>query len=188
MSNEKQLPHLMTCDEIIAQYKTNKLGLSNTEAQLRLQKNGANVLPEGKKTSFLQTLLIQLKNIMLIVLLFAAVISFILGEIPDGIIILLVVILNVLLGAIQESRASAALDALKEMSAPHAMVIRDGSALKIDSRDVVIGDIVLLEAGSAVPADMRLIESASLFALESPLTGESLSVEKTLKCLMTNLQ
>ncbi|MCK5128550.1 MAG: calcium-translocating P-type ATPase, PMCA-type [Clostridiales bacterium] len=183
MINQEKHPHLMTCKEILTFHETQQLGLTQDEANSRLQNNGPNILPEGKKVSFVQTLLVQLKNIMLIVLLVAAVISFVMGEVPDGVIILLVVVLNVVLGAVQESRASAALDALKEMTAPNAMVIRDGSAAKIDARDLVVGDIVLLEAGSSIPADLRIIESASLFALEAPLTGESLPVEKTIAAL-----
>jgi Ca2+-transporting ATPase len=177
--NEPKIPHMMTIDETFSEYNTSELGLGSDEAKKRQEKYGANTLPEGKKKTFLQMLLLQLKNVMLLVLLGAAGISFAMSEITDGVIILLVVVLNVFLGAIQESRASAALDALKEMSAPHAMVIRDGAAIKIDAREVTIGDIVLLEAGSSIPADIRLIESASLFALESPLTGESLPVEKS---------
>lgn len=183
MSIDLKSPHMMTCDETYSEYNTSQLGLSQDEAKQRLEKYGPNALPEGKKKTFLHMLLMQLKNVMLIVLLAAAGISFVLNEITDGVIILLVVVLNVFLGAIQESRASAALEALKEMSAPHAMVIRDGAAIKIDSREVTIGDVVLLEAGSAIPADMRLIESASLFALESPLTGESLPVEKSIDAI-----
>ena len=187
MHDNAKSPHLLTCNQIIKLHNTSQLGLSKREATIRLQKNGANVLPEGKRLSFIKIIFDQLKNIMLIVLMFASVISFILGEIPDGVIILLVVVLNVLLGAIQESRASAVLDSLKEMSAPHAMVIRDGEAKKIDAKDVVVGDIVLLEAGSIIPADIRLIECASLYALESPLTGESMPVEKNIQELKDKL-
>ena len=183
MPDKSNQPHLKTVDETKNQYSTSETGLSSAEAQKRLLENGPNLLPEGKKKGFFHILLDQLKNVMLIVLMAAAVISFALGETTDGIIILLVVVLNVVLGAVQESRASAALDSLKEMSAPNAMAIRDGSAVKIPARDLVAGDIVLLEAGSSVPADMRLIEAASLYALESPLTGESLPVEKHIEAL-----
>lgn len=184
MSEKNSLFHLLTIEQTIKKFGTAKMGLSSNEAQKRLEENGPNLLPEGKKKGFFHILIEQLKNVMLIVLLFAAGISFALGEITDGVIILLVVVLNVLLGAIQESRASAALDALKEMSAPNAMVIRDGSASKIPAQELVVGDIVLLEAGSAVPADLRLIEAASLYALESSLTGESLPVEKHTEALV----
>ena len=183
MPDKSNLPHLLTVEETKNQYSTSETGLSPAEAQKRLLENGPNILPEGKKKSFFNILLDQLKNVMLIVLIVAAGISFALGETTDGIIILLVVVLNVVLGAVQESRASAALDSLKEMSAPNAMVIRDGSAIKIPARELVTGDIVLLEAGSSVPADMRLIEAASLYALESALTGESLPVEKQIEAL-----
>ncbi len=178
MCETSKLPYLLSVDETIIEYKTTKLGLSQSEVDIRLKKYGTNTLPEGRKNTFFKILFLQLKNIMLLVLLSAAGISFALGQMTDGIIILLVVLLNVLLGAIQESKASDALEALKEMSAPYATVIRDGEAGKIDAKNVVVGDIVLLEAGSAVPADLRLIESVSLYALESPLTGESLPVEK----------
>ena len=183
MPDKSNLPHLLAVDETKNLYSTSETGLSSAEARKRLQENGPNILPEGKKKGFFHILLDQIKNVMLIVLIVAAGISFALGETADGVIILLVVVLNVLLGAVQESRASAALDSLKEMSAPNAMVIRDGSAVKIPARELVTGDIVLLEAGSSIPADMRLIEAASLYALESPLTGESLPVEKHIEAL-----
>ncbi len=181
MTHKNTSAHLLSVKQTYQKYKTSEMGLSSSEARRRLLENGPNVLPEGKKKSFFHILMEQLKNVMLIVLLGAAIISFVLGETTDGIIIMLVVVLNVLLGAVQESRASAALDSLKEMSAPNAMVVRDGSAQKIPARDVVEGDIVLLEAGSAVPADLRLIEAASLYALESTLTGESIPVSKHIK-------
>ena len=183
MADKKNAPHLLSTEQAFEKYDTSELGLTDVEAKKRLEENGPNILPEGKKKGFFHILFEQLKNVMLLVLLAAAVISFSLGEVTDGIVILIVVVLNVFLGAIQESRASEALDALKEMSAPSAMVIRGGNAVKVEARELVPGDIVLLEAGSAVPADIRLIEAASLYALESPLTGESLPIEKHTEAL-----
>ena len=153
-------------------------GLSSSAAAERLTKNGKNKLAEAKHKSNLVRFFEQMKDPMIIVLIVAAVISGAFGEIADMVIILVVVILNSVLGVFQESKAEKAIEALQKMSAPHTRVRRDGAVSVIDSEDVVTGDIVLLEAGDSIPADMRIIESASLKIEEAALTGESVAVEK----------
>ena len=153
-------------------------GLTSQEAAVRLEKNGPNKLAEGKKTTLLGIFASQFKDFMIWVLIAAALISGFLGEPVDAAIIGVVVLLNAVMGTVQESRAEAALDALKAMSAPTAKVLRDGAVQKHPAADLVVGDVVLLEAGDCVPADLRLLESASLKIEESALTGESVPVEK----------
>ncbi len=122
----------------------------------------------------------QFKDFMIIILLIAVAISLLVGEVIDAAIILAIVVLNALLGSIQENRANEALKALKKLSTPHAKVLRDGEVKVVSSKEIVPGDIVLLEAGDFVPADGRLIEAAALKVNESSLTGESVPVENRL--------
>jgi len=157
---------------------SSKQGLYTDQATKRLEEMGKNKLEEGKKRSLLMRLLDQVKDPMVIVLIVAALISGLFNEIADMIIILIVVVLNAALGCYQESKAEHAIEALQKMSAPHTRVRRDNVVCDIKSEDVVEGDIVLLEAGDSVPADMRLITSASLKIEEAALTGESVAVEK----------
>ncbi|HHV65674.1 MAG TPA: calcium-translocating P-type ATPase, PMCA-type [Peptococcaceae bacterium] len=163
-------------------------GLTSEEAKKRLEKYGPNKLKEKPPKTNLQRFIDQMKDVMIIILLIAAAISLGLsiyhsmsGQEADWvepIVIVLIVILNGVLGVIQESKAEAALEALKKMSAPHARVLRDGKEESIASAELVPGDVVLLEAGDFIPADCRLIQSASLKTDEAALTGESLPVEK----------
>ena len=159
-------------------------GLSSTEAKQRLERNGRNKLAEGKKKSLARRFFEQLTDPMIIILIVAAAISGVLAVVEnegftDVIIILAVVILNAILGVVQESKAEKAIEALQKMSAATSKVIRDGKLLAVPSEDLVVGDIVLLEAGDSVPADGRILECASLKIEEAALTGESLPVEKT---------
>ena len=166
-------------DNILNQLETDSAqGLTAAEAEQRLREIGPNSLTEEKKESFLQKLLNQFKDFMIIILIIASVISGILGEIADAIIIIAIVIINAVLGLIQEGRAEKAIEALQKMSAPHARIVRDGQQMSIEAEELVPGDIVLLEAGDIVPADIRLIESSNLKAEEAALTGESVPVEK----------
>jgi Ca2+-transporting ATPase len=163
-------------------------GLSQAEAQRRLEKNGKNKLLEAQKETVFQRFIAELKDPMLIVLMCAALVSaitsLIKSEVPtDAIVIVIVVLLNAVLGVYQESKAEKAIEALQEMAAATSKVIRDGYAQEIKTEDVVVGDIVLLEAGMAVPCDMRIIEQASLQCEEAALTGESLPVYKTSETL-----
>jgi len=161
-----------------------KTGITESEAAERLARDGENILTEKKHKTFFQKFLSQLKDVMVIILIIAAVISFVVallepeGEFIDSIVILAIVILNALLGVMQENKAEKSLDALQSMSAPSAKVLRDGVVNQIPSAKLVRGDIVLLEAGDFVPADLRLVESASLKCEESALTGESVPVDK----------
>ena len=164
-----------------------KTGLSGEEAKSRQEKYGENKLQEKKKKTMFQRFMDQFKDPMIIILLIAAAISFGLAiynfkhdpmEIFEPILILLIVVLNAVMGVMQESKAEKALEALKNMSAPHARVIRDGEEKIINASELVVGDIILLEAGDFVPADARLLKSTSLKSEEAALTGESVPSEK----------
>ena len=174
------------CEEIekvLMETKSSKEGLSSSEASKRLEENGKNKLAEAKKDSLIKRFFNQMTDPMIIILLVAAAISGVLavaeGEsFADVIIILAVVIINAVLGVYQESKAEKAIEALQEMSAATSKVLRDGKITSVRSEDLVVGDIILLEAGDAVPADGRLIENASLKIEEAALTGESVPVTK----------
>ena len=171
-------------EEVLSQLKTQRDGLSSRDAQERLEKNGKNKLAEGKKESMLHRFLKQLAEPMTIILIVAAVISGVLAivekEFPsDVIIIMAVVLINAILGVFQESKAEKAIEALQEIAAATSKVIRDGHQITVRSEDLVVGDIIVLEAGDAVPADARIIECASVKAEEAALTGESVPVQKT---------
>ncbi|WP_346664033.1 cation-translocating P-type ATPase [uncultured Merdimonas sp.] len=155
--------------------------LTSEQARQNQEKYGFNELVEGKKKSTLQIFLEQYKDFLVIILIIAAIVSGFLGNFESAIVILVVITMNAILGTVQTLKAEQSLDALKQMSAPEAKVIRDGVVKQIPSREVTIGDRVLLEAGDCVPADGKLIECASLKVDESALTGESLSVEKSLE-------
>ena len=167
--------------DVLEAVESNIDGLTSQEAKARLDAYGHNELEEGEKRSLVAKFLDQFKDLMIIILLVAAVLSVITsgGEgVTDAIIILTVVVLNAAFGVYQEGQAEAAIEALKNMSSPLARVRRDGHVVEVDSKDLVPGDIVLLEAGDVVPADMRLLETASLKIEEAALTGESVPVEK----------
>ncbi len=172
-------------EEVLKSLETSAEGLSTTEASARLEKYGENKLAEGKKTSILVRFLKQFKDVMIIVLLAAAMISLVVAlienqseELIDACIIFGIVLLNATLGTIQEVKAENALDSLKKMSQPFAKVIRDGKITQVKTTELVIGDVVVLDAGDVVPADMYLIECASLKCEEASLTGESKPAEK----------
>lgn len=167
------------------------VGLSLQEVSLRKEKFGENRLKEKKKKSNLQRFFEQFKDAMIIILIVAAVISFVIAiveanpkEFFEPALILLIVIINAIMGVVQESKAEKALDALKNMSAPHARVLREGKEYIIDAAELVPGDIILLEAGDFVPADARLIKSVSLKSEESALTGESVPSEKDAEAIV----
>lgn len=171
-------------DEVISHFETSvKEGLKSGEASRRLKKYGYNKLVEAKEKSFLRMLLDQLKSFMSIVLLIAAVVSGVVGilegeGILDTYIILGILVLNALIGAFQERKAEKSLEALKTMSAPYSLVLRDGETNEVPTRELVPGDVVILEAGAIIPADLRLIEAVNLKVKESALTGESVPVDK----------
>lgn len=170
-----------TYEEVSKDLKSDlRKGLSSDEAQKRLDEVGFNELEGKKKTPLILRFLAQFKDTLIIILLIAALVSVIVDykEWLDSVIILVVVILNATLGIIQESKAEKSLEALKKISAPHAKVIRDGIKENIEVRELVPGDLVLVEAGDIVPADCRIIECSNLLVDESALTGESVFVNK----------
>lgn len=180
---EDYYPYLEPASEVLVKEESRKSGLNSSEADERLRKFGKNKLIEQKKRSTILRFLDQIKDPMILVLLAAALLSFATAiyqkESPaDVFIILFVVILNSVLGVIQENKAEEAIDALKKMTAATSKVKRDGKIINIKSEDLVRGDIIILEAGDAVPADGRIIECASLKIEESALTGESVPVTK----------
>lgn len=177
-SQESTAYHTLDSEEVLKLLESRKEGLSTEQAVQRLERYGKNVLQEAKPKTLLAKFIEQFKNVMIFILLAAAVLSGILGEWTDTVIILLVVILNAVLGVIQENKAEQALEALKSMSSPQARVRRGGQVTEIKSEELVPGDLVLLEAGNVVPADVRLLEAASLKTEEAALTGESLPSEK----------
>ena len=171
-------------EEVLKQVNSSENGLTEAEAQKRLNENGKNRLEAAKGKSIFRRFMEQLADPMIIILLAAAAVSGVLaamepeGEFVDVIIILAVVIINAVLGVYQESKAEKAIEALQEMSAATSKVIRDGKVQIVHSEDLVVGDVILLEAGDAVPADARILESASLKIEEAALTGESVPVTK----------
>ena len=176
--------YLQSVEDVFKEVQSSPSGLSSQEAASRLEKYGANTLQEGKKKSLLEKFVDQFKDFMILVLLVAAVVSMYAhqGE-PDptdAIIILAVVLLNAVLGVFQESKAEEAIEALKKMASPVASVLRDGHVEHIKGEDIVVGDVVILEAGDVVPADMRLFEVNTVKIEESALTGESVPVDKDL--------
>ncbi|MFT8325076.1 cation-translocating P-type ATPase [Oenococcus sicerae] len=166
--------------ELLVQFSSDsQRGLSEKMAQDRLLSDGPNALNQAKKTTLLQKFVNQFKDFMIAILAVAAVIAAMTGEVVDAVFILLVVILNAIFGVFQESKAEDAIAALKKMSTPNANVRRDGKVVSVPADQLVAGDIVLLEAGDIVPADLRLIEVNSLKIEEAALTGESVPVEKS---------
>ncbi len=165
-------------DAVLEAQQTSVNGIDPSEADRLIERYGRNKLAEGKKKSAFQRILEQLRDPMIIILIAASIISGSVGEVADAVIILIVVVLNSILGVVQEGEAEKAIEALQKMSSPYSKVRRGGHTVKIKSEDIVPGDIVLLEAGDAVPADMRLIASSSLKIEEASLTGESVPSEK----------
>ncbi|KNZ40407.1 cation-translocating P-type ATPase [Acetobacterium bakii] len=180
--------YLQTTEEVLRELNSQRDGLSAGEAAKRLEENGKNKLTEAKKDSLAVRLFNQLKDPMIIILIVAAIISGITavysGEsFADVIIIMAVVVINSVLGVFQESKAEKAIEALQAISAATSKVMRDGKILEIKSEDLVIGDVIMLEAGDSIPADARILESASLKIEEAALTGESVPVDKVIIAL-----
>ena len=175
-------------DDVLSQAQSSREGLSSAEAEKRLAENGKNKLAEGKKDSLIKRFFAQMADPMIIILIAAALISGVTavyeGEgFADVIIIMFVVIVNAILGVYQENKAEKALEALQQMASATSKVLRDGKICVIKTEDIVVGDIVVLEAGDAVPADGRIIESNSLKIEEAALTGESVPVDKFIDIL-----
>ena len=166
-------------EEVVSQLSTSTdKGLSNEEAQKRLEKYGPNALKEEGKQSMLSKIIAQFNDFLILILIVAAVISYFVGEKVDAVVIIAIVIVNAALGIYQEGKAEKSLEALKKMAAPSAKILRNGNVEVIPSNNVVPGDIVILETGDVIPADLRLIESSNLKVEEASLTGESVPVEK----------
>ena len=180
------IPHSCKLEDLLRYLGSDsEKGLDSAQVQRLLKEHGENRLKEGRKRTNLQKFIEQFKDVMIIILLIAAVISFAIAiveghtsEFFEPVLILMIVILNAFMGVLQENKAEKALEALKSLSAPHARVIRDGREQIIDAAGLVPGDIILLEAGDFVPADARLIKSVNLKSEESALTGESVPTEK----------
>ncbi|HBQ63683.1 MAG TPA: ATPase, partial [Clostridiales bacterium] len=175
--------HVMAQNEVLQKLNTEASGLTEEEASRRLKQYGSNRMAQVHRRSLVLRIFDQLLNVMVLILSIAAIISLIVGDVKSTAIIAFVIIMNTVLGVIQESRAEKALEALKNLASPEAEVRREGKARMIRAEDLTIGDIVILEAGDHVPADMRIIEAANLKIEEAALTGESVPVEKTAEVL-----
>jgi P-type Ca2+ transporter type 2C len=179
MAQMEKAPHSHHPDLLIRHFESHlERGLTSGMAHRRQEEFGLNTLPEEPRPGFLHLLWDQINNFLILLLIVAAGVTALIGETTDAIAILAIVILNTVLGVIQESRAERALAALKRMAAPNAIVVRDGLPVTLPARELVPGDIVLLETGNFVPADVRLVESVNLQINESALTGESQPVQK----------
>lgn len=176
-------PYQLEGAEVLTALSASSYGLTREEGERRLADYGPNELIEEPPPGFWVRLADQLKETLVLVLIAAAVISGFLGEILDAVVIMAIVILNAMLGVIQESKAERSLEALRKLTQPHARVLREGRETSLPARELVLGDIVLLEAGDQIPADIRLLETAALRVDEAALTGESVPVEKTSEAL-----
>src|SRR5512142_2012551 len=170
--------HALEAKEVLKQLDVAGNGLTSEEAKRRLELVGPNQLKEAPRPTFWKMLWEQLNNFVVILLIVASVISGLLGDYVEAAAIMAIVVLNAILGIVQERRAEEALAALKKLAAPDAQVLRDGHRRSIPSYELVPGDIVFLEAGNFVPADIRLLEAVNLRVEEASLTGESLAVQK----------
>ncbi|MFY7847458.1 MAG: HAD-IC family P-type ATPase, partial [Bacteroidia bacterium] len=178
---EKELAsawHTLSREECLQALNSQRSGLSAEDAGNRLLRYGANRIQERRRVPPWKMFLLQFTDFMILVLIAAAVLSGFLGDLTDAWIILVIVLLNAFVGFIQEYRAEKAIDALRKLAEVQALVMRDGISAPIPSNQLVPGDIVLLEAGFSVPADLRLLETYSLKTDESALTGESVSTDK----------
>ena len=175
--------HTLTRDETYQKLNTNPQGLTSVEAAKRLLETGPNELQAARRVSPWEILLEQFKNVLILILLGAAVISLFLNHGVESIVIGVIVLFAVALGFVQEYRAERAIEALRQMAAPTATVLRDDVEIKIPARDLVPGDVIVLHTGDRIPADARLLESVNLQVEEAALTGESVPVEKHVKPL-----
>ncbi len=171
-------------DEVIKELNSSVEGLNEKDASIRTEKYGLNEIENKKQKTILEMLIEQLKDRMILILLLASILSFILGEYAEGIVILIIIFINALISIIQEKKALDAIEALRSMNTHYTTVIREGKKKNILTKNVVVGDIVYLEDGNIVPADMRLMEENGLKVDESSLTGESVPVEKDAKSVL----
>src|SRR5215510_1169237 len=181
MAHESEMQqewHALETKTVLNHLRVQSKGLTTTEAKQRLEQYGPNQLKEAPRPTFLQMLWEQLNNFVVILLIVASVISALLGDYVEAAAIMAIVILNAVLGIVQERRAEEALAALKKLAAPDAQVVRDGRRISVPAYELVPGDIVFLQAGNFIPADVRLLEAVNLRVEEASLTGESLPVQK----------
>ena len=171
-------PYQQPLNDLYAAYHSGREGLSTAQANQNREQFGKNQLAQKKKKPVWMIFLEQFKDFLVIILIMAAIISAITGELESTIVILVVITMNAILGTVQTVKAEKSLDNLKSLSAPHAKVLRDGTTVLLPAAELVVGDVILLEAGDQVPADARILEAASLQTNESALTGESTNVEK----------
>src|SRR5690606_36917979 len=174
-------------DSVLKKLQAEHTGLSQIEAKTRLEQYGLNCLPAPSKPSALIRFLVQFHNVLIYVLLAAACVTAFLDHWIDTFVILAVVFINALIGFVQEGKAEKAMDAIRQMLAPHASVLRDGERHSVASEKITLGDIILLEAGDKVPADLRLITTHGLQIQESILTGESVPVEEHIEPVMAEV-
>lgn len=173
-----------TVGEVLNRVESRISGLTSEQAERSREKCGWNELAEGKKKSILQIFFEQYKDFLVLILIASAVISGILGDVESAVVIVIVITINAILGTVQTVKAEQSLQGLKKLAGPEAKVLRDGVVVQLPARELVIGDVILLEAGDMIPADGRLIENASLKVDESALTGESLAVEKSMDTIL----
>ncbi len=178
------IAHTSTVDQVIREVQSSLHGISSQDASARIQQFGKNKLVDKHKKSAFSLFVQQFKDFMIVILIAAAVISGFAGDTTDTVIILIIVLLNACIGFVQEYRAEKAMEALNKLAVTYANVLRDGIVVQVLSEDLVPGDLVLLEAGMVVPADMRIIESFALRVEEASLTGESLAVDKSTATLV----
>ena len=169
-----------TVEEVLDHVESRESGLASEQVKRSREKCGWNELAEGKKKSILQIFFEQYKDFLVLILIASAVISGMLGDVESAAVIVIVITINAILGTVQTVKAEQSLQSLKKLSGPEAKVLRNGVAVQLPARELVVGDVILLEAGDMIPADGRLIENASLKVDESALTGESLAVEKSM--------
>ncbi|MEP9356920.1 HAD-IC family P-type ATPase [Xanthobacter sp. KR7-65] len=175
--------HALELEEVFTELDTSEDGLDPAEAARRLRLNGPNALPAPPRAHPVLRFLAQFNNVLIYFLLAAAAAAGFLGHAVDAAVIVAVVLINAVVGFVQEGKAEKALDAIRDMIAPHATVLREGKRHSIDAREIVTGDIVVVEAGDKTPADLRLARARNLLADEAILTGESLPAEKTEKAV-----
>ena len=173
-----------TVEEVLDHVESRESGLASEQVKRSREKCGWNELAEGKKKSILQIFFEQYKDFLVLILIASAVISGMLGDVESAAVIVIVITINAILGTVQTVKAEQSLQSLKKLSGPEAKVLRDGVAVQLPARELVVGDVILLEAGDMIPADGRLIENASLKVDESALTGESLAVEKSMDTIL----
>src|SRR5688572_14437613 len=178
-ADDNPLWHTLTTDEALEHLETTVAGLATAEAQRRFEAYGPNELEATSRESAWRTLVAQFQNVLILILLAGTIVSGFLGHTLEAVVITVIVLFAVLLGFIQEYRASRALEALKKMAAPNARVHRDGEEIVVPARDLVPGDVVVLRAGDRVPADARVVQAMDLAVDEAALTGESAAVQKT---------